>query len=157
MLIPLDIKRAFALRMLECRGDALAAAQRVSPHDIPMRLTLLNDGPGDPDVIAEMDRIVAERGHASFLPDKNALAAAIFEAAGKCKADDDKLKAYKLYADVMGYIEKPGTVVNNNNLVDNRSVVVVKDFGSDDDWERKLQAQQRRLIEDASEPVAAAA
>jgi len=152
-----DKKREFALRLLEARGDAHAAALRCEPFDVPSRLWLLNEGPGDPVVLAEYDRIVAERGHASFLPDKHALAAAIFDAGQKARDTDDKIKAFKLYADVMGYIEKPGTVVNNNNLVDNRSVVVVRDFGTDDDWERKLKSQQAKLIEDASEPVANAA
>ena len=152
-----DLKREFALRLLEARGDAHAAALRVEPHDVATRLFLLTECPTDPIVLNEMDRLIAERGHAAFLPDKHALAAAIFERANKSKSADDAFKGFKLYADVMGYIEKPGTTINNNSVTDNRSVVVVRDFGSDDDWERKLVAQQTRLIEDASEPVADAA
>lgn len=152
-----DKKREFALRLLEARGDAHAAALRCEPYDVPTRLYLLTECPGDPLVRAEMDRIVAEQGQAAFLPDKDELAAAIFERARKAKSDDDAFKGFKLYADVRGYIEKPGTTIDNRTLVDNRSVVVVKDFGSDDEWEAKLKAQQTRLIEQAAEPVDQAA
>ena len=65
----------------------------------------------------------------------------------------DRIAAYKLYADLRGFIEKPGTTVNNNTLVDRRSVMVVTDHGTDEEWEAKLRAQQAALTHDAT-PIA---
>ena len=56
-----------------------------------------------------------------------------------------KLEAFKLYANMKGFIEKPGVTVNNNTLTVNK-VMKVSVASSDDEWERKVAAQQDRLI-----------
>lgn len=42
--------------------------------------------------------------------------------------------------------------VQNNNLVDQRKVMVVKDHGTDAEWEAKLRRQQSALVEGAAIP-----
>ncbi|WP_292414149.1 hypothetical protein [Methylophaga sp.] len=58
---------------------------------------------------------------------------------------EDYAKLGKLYADVRGFIEKPQTTINNNNNVTNNRVMVVRENGSDEDWEAKLRKQQDNL------------
>jgi hypothetical protein len=58
----------------------------------------------------------------------------------------DKIAALRLYAEVRGFLKKDEGVTVNN--VTNK-VLVVNSAGADDDWERKVQRQQLRLIQGA--------
>jgi hypothetical protein len=62
---------------------------------------------------------------------------------------EDRMKALRLYADIMGFISKPETTINNNILTSNK-VMVVRDHGEDNIWEDKLLTQQTRLLDDAA-------
>lgn len=153
-----DQKREFALRYLEYRRDAAKAAARLFPHDIASRMWALTELPFDPFVVQECERLLAEHGYERFLPDKFEVASMLYNTAEQAKSPDDKVKAAKAYAEIMGFIDKSGAVnVDARTLVDNRSVIVVRDFGTDDDWERKAVEQQRRLIDDATNDNRAAA
>lgn len=62
------------------------------------------------------------------------------------KDGKDKIAALRLYAEVRGFLKKDEGVTVNN--VTNK-VLVVNSAGADDDWERKVQRQQLRLIQGA--------
>lgn len=140
-----DHKREFALRYLEYRRDAVKAASRLFPYDIAARSAATIDLPYDPVVNEEVERLLAEYGHEHFLPGKHELAAKIYDVAEAASDTDDKVKALKLYADVMGFVEKPGTVVNNNLSQTVNKVMVLRDHGNEETWEARLIEQQRRL------------
>jgi len=64
-------------------------------------------------------------------------------------------KSYlQIIAAVTAKVPLAEVTVTNNTLVDQRRVMVVKDHGTDAEWEAKLRTQQRALTEAAtvSEP-----
>lgn len=84
-----------------------------------------------------------------FLPTKEEVAHRVFHTAKSAATVDDRLKGFRLYADIIGAIPKAdkSTNVNVNNggagptVV--RKVMEVRDFG--DDWEKTAAAQQASL------------
>lgn len=150
-----DQKREFALRYLEYRRDASKAASRLFPYDIAARSAAVIDLPYDPLVNETIDELITKFGHEHFLPGKHELAAKIFDVAESARETDDKVKALKLYADVMGYVEKPGTVVNNNLSQTVNKVMVLREHGSEEEWEARLVEQQRRLSHASTSGIAA--
>ena len=148
-----DQKREFALRYLEYRRDANKAAARVFPYDIAARCAATLDLPFDPLVNEEIDELLAKFGYEHFLPGKHELASRILDVADAATDADDKTKALKLYADVMGFVEKPGTVVNNNLTNTVNRVMVLRDHGTADEWEARLVEQQKRLAHVSAAPI----
>lgn len=140
-----DHKREFALRYLEYRRDANKAAARLFPYDLAARCSAALDLPFDPLVNDTIDELLAKFGYEHFLPGKHELASKILDVAEAAREPDEKTKALKLYADVMGFVEKPGTVVNNNLTQNVNRVMVLRDNGSADEWERRLIEQQKGL------------
>lgn len=106
--------------------------------------------PADPHVLALVEKAKVESEAADKPPTKEAFIKTVFTDA-KSMADDDKIKAYRLVAEMSGFIEKaaPASVSVTTNQQVNR-VMIVKDKGTDDEWENKLRTQQMKLIEDAS-------
>lgn len=146
----LEGKKVFALAWLKT-GDVRAAAREVFPGAMDGARALLasSEWPNDPFVLEYKQRLRAEFGDAESLPSKFEFARTILEHANATDpallfAPDEKIKAWKLFADIMGYIDKPGTTISN--VIENH-VMVVRDFGTDDEWERKGAEQQRKLIE----------
>lgn len=92
------------------------------------------------------------------VPNKAVIALEILSMARTAKnsasaADKDfALRAYRLYAELTGFIEKGGANVNVN--FDNRTLVnkvmVIPPGLSLDDWTKQAAIQQSKLIEDAS-------
>lgn len=142
-----DQKLAFARAILK-NPDCFAAALSVVP-DTGKALQIANQWPTDPIVIAEKHRIVEDEGPRSLLPTKEQQAADIYKMATDLKvAEEDRLKAHRLYAEVMGHIEKP--TVDNSTKIVAQSVMIVKDHGDDTDWEQQTVKQQRALTSHAA-------
>lgn len=70
------------------------------------------------------------------------------ETAAKSMSDEDKLKAWRLLAEMNGYIEKaaPATINNNNQQVINPVLIMPAEL-PDEEWERRAQANSKRLRE----------
>lgn len=128
------------------------AARQLYPSQetVGFALTVASDWPDDPIVIAELDRLASE--DEQDLPNKAKLARDIYNLADDgSKSVDDRLKAYKLYAEVRGFIEKPAPIGNvNNNYVDNRKVMLIPPSPPIDEWEQGAVNQQAKLVSDAS-------
>jgi hypothetical protein len=140
-------KLAFAKAILR-NPDCFAAALSVVA-DTGKALQIANQWPSDPIVVAEKIRIVEEEGPRSLLPTKEEQAADIYKMATDSKlAEEDRLKAHRLYAEVMGHIEKPA--VDNSTKIVAQSVMIVKDHGDDKDWEQRTVEQQRTLTAHAA-------
>jgi len=146
-----ELKREFALAYLRNPSDSFGAALVVCPHDPGKALEIASTWPRDPEVIAHQREAEEELGEMHFLPGKADLARQVWEIGTNKQIDTaDRLKAMKLYADLRGYIEAPSTIINNNNAVSNNKVMVIENYGSDDDWEERVRQQQAKLVEDAS-------
>lgn len=148
-LTELEQKHAFAEAWLRHPKDPFAAARDVFGADTGRALIVAQTWTLDVEVLAHQQRLIDEHGARSFLPTKEEFARRVLDATDALNdsvlAFEDKLKGYKLFAEIMGYIEKPGPTINNNPTTINR-VMVVKDHGSNDDWERRARNQQAALV-----------
>lgn len=100
-------------------------------------------------VIEETARLATQEPEAG-LPTKAEQARDIYNLAKGAKSIDDQLKAHKLYAEIMGFVQKPGQA-SSNVYVDNRRVMVMPAAPtSDQEWEMQAEVQQARLVEHAS-------
>lgn len=143
-----EAKRIFAENLIRFPDDPFKAGCAVYGMDTGSALRAATLWVQDADVKKYQAELLAEHGIAYFLPSKDEFAKGVYDFATTIRDPDNRIKALRLAAEVFGYIEKPGVVVNNN--VDNRRVMIVKDHGSDSDWETKAAKQQKKLITDAS-------
>lgn len=149
----LEQKKRFAIELLRNPSEEFKAALAVFPDDTGKALLVSNRWPSDPEVIALKEMAIDELGDMHFLPTKADLAREAWNiAVAPTVPVDDRLKAMRLYGDIRGYIEKQGTVVNNNVLTNNK-VMVVKSHASPEEWEQRLVEQQKQLIHDADTPT----
>lgn len=131
-----------------------AAAQRTFPGNTSEAIYKTVSWPNDPEVLAFIAELTATTPKSSLLPTKEDLGRTIYDLCSDFDKKMDvkeRLYGFRLFGEIMGYIEKPGAAGNNvtvNNVVANK-VMVVKDHGTDEDWERKVQQQQEKLISEA--------
>jgi hypothetical protein len=149
----LEYKKRFAAELLKVGNTDSAsifkAALVVFGKETGQALRIANEWVYDPEVLAEQERLKEEKGVMSFLPTKSDLAKAVWDKAREeYVATEDFTKLMRLYAEIMSFIEKPGLNVTNN-VISNR-VMIVKDHGSDSDWEAKLAQQQKALISEST-------
>jgi hypothetical protein len=138
------LKLEFAANLLRNNNDAAKAAFATTPN-VGFALQMAHKWPLDPVVIAEKDRLLISPDAKSFLPSKEIQAQDIYAMATNAKFDpDDRLKAHRLYAEIMAFIEKPVPGTTTNIL--NQGVMIVKDAGTDADWQAKASEQQRALV-----------
>lgn len=140
-------KTRFAVELLKNRDDPFKAANAVFSHDARIALQVSREWPDDPFVLEQMAEYEGEVRRSSLLPSKDEYALKVWETASSERAMsvDDRLKAYKLFGEIMNYIQKPEPATTNVNI-DSRRVMLVKDSGSDEDWEAKIERQQLELV-----------
>ena len=102
----------------------------------------------DPIVLKTQKYLLEEHGEDHFLPTKQDAARAILDKAEQCHHPDDYAKVMRLYCDVRGFVEKAGITIQNNTQI-NRPVMLMPPLQSDEEWEKGLVAQQRKLISDS--------
>lgn len=125
-------------------GDPFKAAMLCFPGDTGRALRAQWEWPQDAVVLNYRAALIEETNGAAGIPSKNELALEIYQHAKNCIFSEDKLAAYKLTADIMGYIEKPSVNIDNRSVTVNK-VMVVKDHGTVDDWEKRLHQNQTQL------------
>ncbi len=141
-----QLKEKFAEELLRNPGDPFKAGLAVFGMNTGRAMQAAQQWATDPYVMEYKDKLLEERGVRSFLPTKEDLAREIIDFARAIGCPEDKIKAFRLYGEVMGFIEKPAVNVNNNTNIQQNSVMVIKDHGTDDEWEAKLATQQRALV-----------
>jgi len=137
----LELKQQFATLLLRL-NDPFLAAKTIFEPDISRSLYVSQTWPFDPDVIKFKKTLLKQNGKAAYLPTKPEVASELHTIAKQELDTDYRLRAYELFAKIMGYIEKPGAIFNN---VSNHNVLIVKDHGTDDEWAKKVLEQQNRL------------
>lgn len=138
------LKDKFAELLLRTPNDAFNVAVQVFGSDTMRALQISQEWPLDFYVMQKQADLLAEQGDDAFLPSKAELARRIYTVGDTSTDAKDKLAAYKLYAEVRGFIQKAENV--NNIQVNNNRVMVMKDFGTDEQWEVKAAKQQSKLI-----------
>ena len=119
------------------------------PKEMGARLTAAQDWPNDAQVLLFRNELLNGDNAATFLPSKFELMADLYEIAKRSHDDDAKIKAITVYAQLAGHVKQPGVQINNNNKIDNSSnnnVMLVPDYGSDEEWQEHLMLQQQKLI-----------
>lgn len=142
----IEVKKHFAKMLLKSPGDPFAVALQLFPEDTKKALKVAVQWPADPIVLDFKEELTQDGEELDFLPTKADLARCIWDTMQRERITaDDFAKLGKLYAEVRGFIEKPQTNVQINNNMDHK-VIVVKDLGTNDDWEKKAASQQQKLL-----------
>lgn len=110
--------------------------------------------PYHPFVIDELARLATVEP-VDNLPTREQQARDVYNLASDLtKSIDDRLKAHKLYADMMGHVQKPGTGTGDTYNIDQRRVMYFpmtprtpEDIEA---WERRAERQQETLIAHAA-------
>ena len=147
------IKQAFAYERLKDPSNPFKAAMKLTKGNSPAALHIVDTLVHD-DQVAEFKRELLDKyGEAHFLPSKFDMVRDCIDR-GKATLDNDAFqKLYKLAADMMGYIEKPGVTINNNNMTSNKVMLIpapqLNANGSinQDDWQNRAIEQQQQVIE----------
>jgi hypothetical protein len=144
-----ELKLKFADMLLRLNNEPFKAAFAILPDDAGMALQVARSWFDDPVVVAEKERLMSGSGAAVFLATKEKQLADIYKlATNEKECAEDRIKAHRLYAEISGFIEKPSANGAVNIL--NQGVMIVKEHGSNDDWEAKTIEQQRTLTGHAS-------
>lgn len=142
-------KEMFAAALLRTPHDPFGAACLVFGMDSARALEASIKWIHDSFVLQRQAELLQEFGEATFMPSKLTLARRVYELAEDRNTDKkERIAAYKLYADIMGMIERQALIGHQTNVTQNR-VMVVRDFGTDDQWESAALKQQTKLIEHA--------
>lgn len=143
------LKKAFAAALLRFPNDPFKAALQLFPSNTLRALTVSQEWISDPFVLNAQSELIEELGEDHFLPSKLTLARRVFELGERERASQsERLAAFRLYAELRGFIEKPGFTVQNNTLINNQNrVMVMTDHGSNENWEAKALEQQTKLVE----------
>jgi len=139
-------KREFAAALMRFNTDPVKAAREVESRVMHFNYILQN-WQYDNEVNNYMKEIRDAGGLASTIPTKEEFAATIYREGSDIRAADIKLDYFKLFAQVMGFIEKGGVNVNTtNNVITQRNVVVLPQQIPAKELEAELMEQQRNLI-----------
>lgn len=141
-----ELKKQFAADVLaEVSVQAPhLVSQRMFPNDFDKQREVSHLWPSDPIVRVETERLTKANTALAYLPDKAATARKAWQLIAEGADQPQKVSALKVYADLMGFIEKPSTVVNNNATQFNSGVLIVREQ-SPEDWEKGVFEQQRKL------------
>lgn len=139
-----DLKTSFAGAWLSSPDDPFKAAFSIFA-DPGIACKAATVWIKDAFVKAEKIRLLEENGLKAFLPTKEDQAKDVYEMATDKSLDQDiRIKAHRLYAEIMGNIEKPDQRTNVNIL--NQTVMTVPIHGTNEEWEQRAKDQQHALI-----------
>lgn len=146
--------KLFAIELLKDPRDPLGAATIALDGDEVTAMKVYMEWANDTDVEDYQRKHLSlssrEGQFNEKLPEKEAYAKAVYELANDGKVDyDTRYKYHKLYGDVQGFIQKPETTTNVQINQSQSRVMIVKDHGSDEDWEESLSKQQDQLTIEA--------
>lgn len=140
-------KEAFAEHLLKNPGvPPFQLALLIYPNNTARALRIANEWPEDKDVKAIKQALVDSEGEMSFLPTAAQDAAETLRIARELLLQDAPTSArfFEMYLKQRDRFPKAGAAIQNNNTIVNH-VMVIKDHGTDDEWQTKAIEQQARL------------
>lgn len=112
------LKDRFAVEWLRKGDPWLAALAVLGNQDTGKASVCASTWPFDAYVIRKRNELLAEHGEDYFLPSKADLARKVWDEAGKYNAAAaDKTRNYRLYAEIMGFVEKPDGKASKGGVV----------------------------------------
>lgn len=145
---PTLAKSEFAEALLRRPREPFEAARAVFPTNMQAALFVLQYWLHDEWVTLEKTRLLDEHGADAFLPTAYELAHEVWYTASKATNVKEKTDAFKLYADIRGFISKPNVVNNNNNgsTEITQNVLMIKDIDR-----AEFASRQRALMLEAAQ------
>lgn len=145
---PQQIVDRYAIELAKHPDDRLRAALIACKDDMALALELMAQTAMDDGFEARQRELVEASGAKVYIPSKELVTLEILNIARKPDNQPDlRLRAYRLAAEIAGYMPKgDGTNININNGIVNR-VMQAPLFGDADDWEKVAAKQQRELID----------
>lgn len=138
-------KAAYAAFLLKER-DPFKAALLLCPDDTGLALWHASNWPNDPEVLAEMQKLRNSPEQLTGIATKFELARFYWDLAQDDKLDaKDRIAAAEKYGAVAGIYDPKQTNTTNVNIENGPRVMVVKDHGTNEDWEAKAAKQQAEL------------
>ena len=136
-----EAKEKFAQLLLQEPGNLFAVALKVFPDDTKRALRAVTEWKDDPEI-----KSLQEKAQELPLPTKGEFSRVLWDKMQDRYTEPDVFaKIAKVYAEVRGFIEKPQIAVNTNVQTVTNKVMVIRESRTDEDWERKLLAQQTAL------------
>lgn len=135
-------KRQFAAALIRL-GNPYKASQEVFRDNFIKACSAAEAWPADPEVQAFLEELrQTVPDECALLPSKAEVARQLWDIG----TDDDndgktKVAALKVYSEIQGYLKKEVSPVK----IESTGVMVVRDHGSAEDWEKSLAAQQAAL------------
>jgi hypothetical protein len=139
-------KKAFAVGLMARPGDAFKIAFDLftDPADTGLAIEAATKWATDPAVIAHTELAKETPMEAGLLADKHQAAREVLLRARGCEDDEVFGKLMRLYAEMMGQIEKAGS--NQPSVVINQNRVLIMPAPLNaEDWSLKATTQQKAL------------
>ena len=144
----LERKKIFARALFKDPGNLFNAAMEAWGGDTGQACQCTLAWKNDPDVLAEI-RELNSKPMEETIASKIETCRLAWEMANDPDCPHkDRVAALRLYSEINEFITKQTKASAQVNVQTNK-VMVVKDHGSDEDWERKVANQQARLIGEA--------
>jgi hypothetical protein len=145
-----DISKAAYAAFLLREPDAFKAACLLCPEDTGKALWIATNWKNDPDVNDELDKLKSSPDSINTIGSKYEVALILWNIANNEILDTkDRMAAIRDFCTLRGIYDfnsKQGTTVN----VDASSkVMIVKDHGEDNEWEKKVMTQQQELTSES--------
>lgn len=147
------IKQAFAYEWLKEPKEPFKAAMKLTKGNSSAAIQLTDALVHDDEVAAFKKELIEQYGEAHFLPSKFEMVRDCIDRGKAAICDDSFQKIYKLAADMMGFVEKPGVTINNN-MTSNKVMLIpapqLNGNGSinQDDWQQRAIEQQQKITVD---------
>lgn len=138
-----ELKRQFAVALLDNPRDPYSAAATFESDPGRAQYIAMN-WPNDALVIATMREAFEEGIGGEALPTKEEFALTLWDQARETKSATTKLDYLKLFASVMGYVEKPTEKASVNVAVVNKVMAVP--VAAPEDVRSIIRAQQAKLV-----------
>jgi len=143
----LDCKKQFAALLLSDMANPFKAALAVFENDSANACKYALLWKDDPEVLAEIELLKATKSISDIVANKIEVAKCTWALANNdWTPPKSRVDALRLLAEMAGYM--PDKTINKNVTADVKvnKVMLVKDHGENEDWEEKIRAQQKGLI-----------
>lgn len=143
---PISAKTAFAAALLRYPHQHFKAATLVFPTDMRAAMFIMQEWLHDEFVADEKRRLLDEHGFDYFLPTKYELAHDVYALAVTANAVEDRIKGFRLFAEIQGHITKAATT--NVNVDNSTKVLMVAPPDPEG-----VKVRQAKLLRDMAEDV----
>ena len=145
----LERKKIFARALFRDPGNLFNAAMEAWEGDAGQACNHTLLWKNDPDVLAEI-KLLNSRPLEEVIASKNQTALLAWDLANDEMAPvKERVLALRLYSEINNFLPKNDNKANASINLQTNKVMVVKDHGSDQNWETKAALQQAKLIGEA--------